>query len=443
MIGQAIIKASDFLCGWPLFILLMGGGLYLFIYSGAAPLRFYGRAIRSLGQKGSGEGQISSFQALMSTISSTVGMGNIAGVAIAIVVGGPGAIFWMWVSALLGMATKFFEGTLAIMYKGRDADGTLRGGPMYMLTEGISKKLKPLAILFSVAGLIGCLVLMQANQLAESMTRMFVVPLGAPDCTSVRLAVGFVIGAIVSVVVLGGIKRISSIASKLVPAMVGMYFLLVLVIIVMNIDLLPGVFRSIFEGAFNFKAGFGAMTAVALTGARRAMYVNEAGVGTASLMHGASRNDDPVREGLIAMIGPSIDSGLVCTLSAIPIIMADNFHVSGVEGLSVALGAYDILLPGFGQYLLMIMVMVFAFSTMFSYSYYGTSCVAYLFGEKYARYYVWFYLFMIVAASVLTLDVAVSLMDFAFGIMAFPTMLCLLWMSPRVRRKMNDTLFAK
>lgn len=437
-IGSAIVAFSDFICGYPLFILLMGGGLFLFIYSGAIPVRRFVTALKSLKTEKEGEGQISSFQALMSTISSTVGLGNIAGVAIALVVGGPGAIFWMWISAILGMATKFFEGTLAIMYKGRDAKGEVQGGPMYVITEGISPKLKPLACFFATAGMVGCLVLMQANQLAESISEIFVQPVfGVQDSFLVRLTIGLIVGGIVSYVVLGGIKRISKLATKIVPFMVACYFVIVFTIIVLNIDRIPYVFSSIIDGAFNAKAGVGALVATALTGARRAMYVNEAGVGTASLMHGASKNAEPCREGLVAMLGPFIDSGFVCTLTAIPIIMADNFHVEGVKGLTIALGSFDILLPVVGKYLLMIMVVIFAFSTMFSYSYNGSKCAAYLFGEKGAKYYRYFYLLLIVVASVLSLDVAVSIMDAAFALMAVPTMFSLLYLAPKAKKEMK------
>lgn len=437
-IGSGLAAFSDFICGYPLFILLIGGGLYLFLYSGAVPLRKFFTALRSVRTVKEGEGQISSFQALMSTISSTVGLGNIAGVAIALVVGGPGAIFWMWVSAILGMATKFFEGTLTIMYKGRDAKGVVHGGPMYILTEGISPKLKPLACFFSAAGMIGCLVTMQANQLAESLSEVIVQPVfGVEDTFAVRLVIGLIVGAIVSYVVLGGIKRISQLASRMVPFMVGCYFLLVFTIIVLYIDRVPSVFAAIFEGAFNARAGFGAIVAAALTGARRAMYVNEAGVGTASLMHGASRNAEPCREGLVAMLGPFIDSGFVCTLSAIPIIMAGNFQVEEVKGLSIALDSFDMLLPVVGKYLLMLIVVVFAFSTMFSYSYNGTRCAAYLFGEKGEKYYRYFYLALIVVACTISLGDVVSIVDVSFAFMAFPTMISLLWLSPRVKAEMK------
>ena len=431
--SDIIATVSDFVCGYPLFILLIGGGLFLFIYSGFVPLRKFGASIKALGHKSDGEGQISSFQALMTTISSTVGMGNIAGVAIAICMGGPGAIFWMWVSALLGMATKFFEGTLAIMYRGRDENGNVKGGPMYMMTEGVSPKLRPLAVFFAFFGMIGCFCVMQANQLTESITTVFTEPMGIATTLPVKLIIGVVMASLVAVVVVGGIDRISKLATKIVPFMVSVYFLLVLIVIVLYIDRLPGVFSQIVSSAFDFKAGFGAVAGIAIIGARRAMYVNEAGVGTASLMHGASKNSDPVREGLVAMLGPAIDSGLVCTLTAIPIIMAGNYEVEGVKGLAIALNSYEALLPGWGKYMLMVVVTFFAFSTMFSYSIYGIKCASYLFGDKNGQMYKYLYLAVILLSCVASLSTVVSIMDFAFAMMAFATMSTILYLSPRVK----------
>ncbi|MBO7372135.1 MAG: alanine:cation symporter family protein [Bacteroidales bacterium] len=434
---EFIINLSDFICGYPLFCWLIGGGLFLFVRSRAVPLRRLGAAVRSLrSSKQSGAGQITSFQALMSAISATVGMGNIAGVAIALVVGGPGAIFWMWVSALLGMATKFFEGTLTIMFKGRNDKGEVRGGPMYVITQGLGARFRPLAVMFSCAGLVGCLSVMQANQFVEAVTTVF-APASAGSFW-LRFAIGLVMTAIVASVVLGGITRISKVASKMVPAMVTLYFLLVAAVIVLHFRQIPSVFASIFEGAFSLRAGLGALAGVALTGARRAMLVNEAGVGTAMMMHGASRNAEPVREGFVAMLGPAIDSGLVCTLTAMPILIADSYHVEGVKGLAVALQSFDVLIPVAGKYLLMVLVTVFAFSTMFSYSYYGRTCSEFLFGRDKARYYDWFYLAMILVASVITLDVAVSIMDMAFALMSVPTMIAIFKLSPKVVQALKD-----
>jgi alanine or glycine:cation symporter, AGCS family len=438
-IESFIVALSDFVCGYPLFFLLIGGGLFFLIYSGFVPFRYYVRAIRSLRDKDDSQpGQISSFEALMSAIAATVGMGNIAGVAIALTMGGPGAIFWMWVSAVVGMATKFFEGSLTIMYRGKDSQGVLQGGPMYMITKGLGDKWKPMAVAFSVFGLIGTLCIMQANQLTEAVITTFTTPAGIENTIELRFIIGVIICIIVSVVVLGGIKRIAKISAKVVPMMVGMYFLLVLYIICTNISVVPGVFESIFAGAFSLKAGIGGLAGVALIGARRAALVNEAGVGTASMMHGASKNNKPIKEGLIAMIGPSIDSGLVCTLTALAILIKGNYDVEGVKGLEIALNSFEAAIPGYGSYLLMIVVFIFAFSTMFSYSYYGVKCTSYLFGAKNGKYYNYFFLLMLIVAAIIPLKSAVGLIDLAYALMAFPTMITLFLLAPNVKRAMKE-----
>lgn len=439
-ISQAIINISDFVCGVPEFLLLIGGGLFLFVYSGAVSVRRLPWAIRELRKKqandgGKQKGQISSFQALMSAIAATVGLGNIAGVAIAVAIGGPGVVFWMWVSALVGMTTKFFEGSLAIMYRGKDTAGETQGGTMYMITEGLGKKWRPLAIAFTIFGMVGTLCFMQANQLTESIITVSGI---APTFTT-KFIIGVVMAAIVAFVILGGIGRIAKAASRIVPIMVVFYFLMVLAVVLLNLHLVPAVFTSIFEGAFSFKAGFGAFVFVALTGAKRAAFVNEAGVGTASMMHGASKNNQPVREGLIAMLGPLIDSGIVCTLTSIPIIMASHSGLALADdaGLSNALGAFDMLLPHVGLYLLMAIVFFFAFSTMFSYSYYGLKCTNYLFGAKNAKYYNYYYLVMIVVAAVIKLTLLVGIMDLAFAGMAVCTMFTLIRLAPKVKEQMK------
>ena len=452
-IGNGIAAFSDFICGYPLFFLLIGGGLFFLFYAKFAPLRYYGRAIGALRVKEDGAaGQISSFEALTSAIAATVGMGNIAGVAVALSIGGPGAIFWMWVSAIVGMATKLFEGTLAVMYKGKDDAGETQGGPMYMITQGLGPKWKPLAVFFSIFGLIGTLCVMQANQLTESITTLFFTP--EQNTVTLRFIIGLVICAIVSAVVIGGIRRISKIATKLVPTMVALYFLLVLYILIRHIGLVPGVFRDIFVGAFTPRGalggGIGSIIMIALTGVRRAALVNEAGVGTASMMHGASKNSEPVREGLVAMIGPSIDSGLVCTLTALAILIGASLDPSllpeaegmgSMEGLKLALNAFNAAIPGVGNYLLFVMVILFAFSTMFSYSYYGQKCTGFLFGARFASYYNYFFLAMLVVAAIIPLKVAVSLIDAAYALMAFPTMFTLFCLAPKARREM-DRYFA-
>lgn len=443
-LGEWIIWLSDTLCNYPEFLLLIGGGLFLFCYSGAISLRRLPQAIKELSKKqaadsGKETGQISSVQALLSAIAATVGMGNIAGVAIALSLGGPGVIFWMWVSALVGMSTKFFEGTLSIMYKGKDDKGETQGGPMYIITKGLGEKWKPMAIAFSVFGLIGTLCFMQANQLVESVTTVFTTPMGIENTPMLRFIMGIVMVVIVGGVILGGIKRIAKFAASIVPTMVIIYLIMVIVIMVMNYKAIPGVFASIFEQAFSLKAGFGAMVGVAVIGARRAAFVNEAGVGTASMMHGASKNTEPVREGLIAMLGPAIDSGLVCTLTAIPILIAGNYvGLDDPKGLYVALGAWGQLLPHVGHIMLMIIVFFFAFSTMFSYSYYGQKCTSYLLGADRGKYYNYFYLAMIVVAAVVPLKVVVGVMDLAFFFMACCTMTTIITLAPKAKKAAHE-----
>jgi AGCS family alanine or glycine:cation symporter len=452
-LGNLIIEASEILCGYPLFILLIGGGLFLLISSGFVSLRRLPAALKELRRKSDAKnGQISSVQALASVVAATIGMGNIAGVAIALVMGGPGAIFWMWVSAIVGMSTKYHEGVLAIMYKGKDDQGRPQGGPMHIIERGLGSKWKPLAKFFAVAGMFGTMCIMNANQLTEAFMATFTTPegiahssllsgvgqlLNLDNVLSFRLLFGIAIAVIVAAVILGGIKRIAKVASWLVPFMVGIYFLMVLYIIVTHIEQVPGVFASIFREAFNIKAGFGALVGIAIIGARRAALVNDAGIGTASIMHGASRNNQPVREGLIAMLGPSIDSGLVCTLTALAILLCGNIDVEGVKGLEVASKAFANAIPA-GEYLLMFVVTCFALSSMFSYSFYGTTCASYLFGSKRGKYYVFVFLASLIIFAVVPLEAAVGACDLFYALMAFPTMFSVLMLSKKVRHATKE-----
>ncbi len=437
-IANAITNFSDML-GMPLFLLIIGGGLFFLIYSGFVPFRYYLRAIKSLkGGDSDAPGQISSFEALSSAIAATVGMGSISGVAVAITMGGPGAIFWMWVSAVVGMATKFFEGSLTIMYKDKDSEGTFQGGPMYVITKGLGPKWRPMAIFFSIFGLIGTLCLWQANQLTEAITSILLKQTSLQGGFYLNLIIGIVICLLVSIVVLGGIKRISKVASKVVPTMVALYFILVGYIIVTNLSSVPSVFSQIFSEAFNFQAGAGGILGSAvIIGVRRAMLVNEAGVGTASMMHGASKNNQPVKEGLVAMIGPSIDSGLICTLTAIAILINGDYQIGTTQGIEIAMNSFERSIPGLGSYLLMVMVVIFAFSTMFSYSYYGVKCTNFLFGAKYANYYNYFFLFMLIIGAVVSLDIVVGVVDSAYALMAVPTMVSMFILAPKVKKEMK------
>ncbi len=456
-VGETMINTlADFLCGYPLFILLIGGGFFLFFHSGMVSLRCLPASLRVLREKqtrSSGE-QISSLEALASVVAATVGMGNIAGVAIALVMGGPGAIFWMWVSALVGMSTKFHEGVLTTRYKTNTSDGRIAGGTMYMIDRGLGARWHWLAVTFAVAGMFGTLCIMNANQLTEALMTTFASPESlasnhvvsymaetssiAPD-TLMRLLIGVAIALTVTLVTIGGIRRIASVASWLVPFMVVVYFMLVTYIIISNIGQVPGVFRSIFAEAFNLRAGWGALAGIAIIGARRAALVNDAGVGTATIMHGASSNNSPVREGLVAMLGPGIDSGFVCTLTALALLLCGDFS-SGADGslrgLSIAVDAFGRAIPG-GEYMLMAIVLCFALSSMFSYSFYGTRCASYLFGERAGRCYLWFFIATLVVFAVIPLGMAVGFCDLFYALMAFPTMITLLMLRKEVREEIR------
>lgn len=449
-IGKYIVAVADFLCGYPLFFLLIGGGLYLFLSSGLVSLRRLPSALKELRTKNdSKNGQISSAQALAGVIAATVGLGNIAGVAIALVMGGPGAIFWMWVSAIVGMATKYHEGVLAIMYKGTDDAGRPQGGPMHIITRGLGVRWTPVARFFAVAGLFGTLCIMNANQLTEAVITTFSTPdgvassgflssagamLGLENLSVYKLIVGCAIAAVVAIVILGGIRRIANVASVMVPFMVGVYFLMVLYIILTRLGDVPGVFARIFSEAFNLRAGIGALAGIAIIGARRAALVNDAGIGTASIMHGASRNNSPVREGLIAMLGPGIDSGLVCTLTALAILLCvpEVQQIEGVQGLAVAMTAFSRGIP-YGEYLLMFVVICFGMSSMFSYSFYGSTCASYLFGSRRSRWYVYAFILSLIVFAVVPLEAAVGMCDLFYALMALPTMVTIILLSGRVR----------
>lgn len=435
---ETLTAVADTLCGLPLFILLIGGGLILFLGSGALPLRRLPDALRLLREKPSSDnsgvaaGQISSVKALAAVVAATVGMGNIAGVAIALVTGGPGAIFWMWVSAIVGMASKYHEGVLAIAYRSTSADGSTRGGPMYIIRNALSPRWWWMASCFAVAGMIGTLCIMNANQLTEAVLATTGID---PDTNlAARVVTGMAIASLVALVVLGGIRRIASVASVMVPAMVGLYFVMVTYIIVTHIGALPSAIASIFSEAFSLRAGWGALIGVALIGARRAMLVNDAGVGTASIMHGESRNPSPVREGLVAMLGPAIDSGFVCTLTALALLLTVDFGAlepGSVKGLALAMEGFDSAIP-FGRWMLMAVVGCFALSSMFSYSFYGNRCAAYLFGPKGAKLYTHFFILSLILFASVPLTAAVAMCDMFYFFMALPTMTMLLLLRKRV-----------
>ena len=431
--------------GWPLVVLLGGGGIFFIIYSGFTPFRYFGHAIQVLRGKyddPDDPGDINHFEALASALAATVGLGNISGVAVAIATGGPGAVFWMWVSAFLGIATKFFTCTLSIMYRGKDSEGDVQGGTMYMVTEGLGKNWKPLAGLFSVAGLFGALPIFQANQLTQVLRDVIYIPNGWVTEQAHFMGdfiTGAVILVIVSVVIFGGIKRIGKVASRMVPAMVVLYVSVILVILAVHIEVIPYYLKLIVTDAFSAESAMGgALGSLIVVGFKRAAFSNEAGIGTATLAHGAAKTKEPVREGLVAMLGPAIDTLLVCTMTALAILVTDVWKTGQENGITLTASAFQEALGTAGPIILVFCVAIFAFSSLFTYAYYGTKCLGFLAGADKQHYYNYFYVFSIILGAVATIDSVINLIDGMFVLMAIPTVFTALMLAPKVKAAAKD-----
>lgn len=437
-IEPVLAAFSDLAWGPPLLVLLIGGGVFFLIYSRFLPFRYLGMAIDVLRgkQDGPSEGQIKPYEALSTAIAATVGMGNISGVAVAIAMGGPGAIFWMWVAAVIGMATEFFTAALAVMYRGKDAQGGTLGGPMYVIEVGLGKKWRPLAVFFSLAGMVGALPLFQANQLTQSLHALFLNRLGFAENDFSHAITGVLMAAGVGAVILGGISRIGSVAGKLVPVMVGVYGLAVLAILCFHLPDIPAAFQMIFSDAFTGDAVMGgSVGSLIVMGIRRAAFSNEAGIGTTAIAHGAARTNEPIREGLIAMLGPAIDTLVVCTCTALAIIVTGAFRQQHLSGIALTASAFEGTLGTMGWISLGFSVAVFALTTMFSMSFYGVTCCVYLFGPKSRRIYLGFYLGSILFGAVASMQAVINLIDGMYALMAFPTMISALLLAPKVMER--------
>lgn len=429
---------------WAMLILLIGGGLFLAFYSKFLPYRYFGHAIAITSGKyenKEAKGDVSSLQALSSAVAATVGLGNISGVAIAIYLGGPGVIFWIWMTALLGMVIKFYSCSLAIMYRGEDSEGKLQGGPMFYITQGIGKKAKPLAIFFCVAGLFGFLGVFTANQFTQTFMNVVnpdenLMLLGEFNW---KLLIGIVLALITSFVIFGGLKKIAKVATTIVPFMVLLYFLAVVVVMFMNASEIVPSLKLIFVEAFNFKTAVtGGFWGLVILGVRRAMFSNEAGLGSAPMYHGQSKTKVPVKEGLVAMLGPFIDTIVVCTLTAVVIILSGAYLEAESNGIIMTLIAFKKSLFGVGDVLLMIIVAAFALSTLFTYSYYGVKCLSFLTNAKIGRFFNWYFVGTIVFAAVASVDLVINLIDLAYALMVIPNMIAVLWLAPKVNQSAKE-----
>ena len=433
---------------WPMFILLIGGGLFLVFYSRFVPYRFFGHAIAITAGKyddKNARGEVSSFQALSAAVAATVGLGNISGVAIAIHDGGPGVVFWIWMTALLGMCIKFYSCSLSIMYRGTDSEGKLQGGPMFYITQGMGRYAKPLATFFCICGLFGFLGVFTANQFTE--TFMSVVEpqetLYAGSEFAWKLGIGIVLALITAWVIFGGLTKIAKVASAIVPFMVVLYLLAVLVVMGMNSSEVIPALKMILTEAWNFETAVtGGFWGLVIIGIRRAMFSNEAGLGSAPMYHGQSKNEEPVREGLVAMLGPFIDTIMVCTFTAVVIILS-GAYLEDSSGIVMTLTAFERTLFEVGDDLLMVIVTAFALSTLFTYSYYGVKSLSFLTNARIGKYYNWFFVIMIVFAAVASLELVKNLIDLSYALMVIPNMIAVLYLAPRVNKAMIKYLKEK
>ncbi|MDP5081606.1 MAG: alanine:cation symporter family protein, partial [Winogradskyella sp.] len=344
-------------------------------------------------------------------------------------------------------STKFFTCTLAILYRGKDSAGEIQGGPMYFIMEGLGKSWKPLAVFFSFCGLLGALPVFNVNQLTQALNDILLIPNGVEVGLKSNLVIGVILVSITSLVILGGIKRIGNVASRLVPGMVILYFVLVTIILVAHSDVLVYYLKLIFTDAF--AANYypkddtflgGVLGALILHGIKRGAFSNEAGIGTAPMAHGAAKTDEPIREGLVAMLGPAIDTLIVCTLTALAILVTGVWETTSDNGVSLTASAFADVMPTYGKYALLVCIAVFSMSSLFSYSYYGTKCMSFLFGADKKHYYNYFYILSILLGATTSLSMMINLIDGVFALMAIPTMIATIILAPKVITEMKAYL---
>jgi AGCS family alanine or glycine:cation symporter len=419
--------------GTPLVALLLGGGCFFIIASRALPYRYMGHAIAILRGRydtPDANGEISHQQALAAALSNTMGLGNIAGVALAIVAGGPGAVFWMWMSAIVGIATKFFTCSLGVMYRGKDSLGNLQGGPMYVIREALPRPYYPLAVLFSLAGLIGTLPIFQANQLT-ALIQDTVLAGTAPEWAP--LAIGIVIAIVVGSVIFGGLPRVAKVAVALLPTMVLVYLAMTMWVLANHLPDIPRVLATIFTEALSPTAVGGGFLGVMLIGISRGAFSNEAGVGTEVMAHSAAKTDEPIREGMLATLGPVFDTLVVCTCTALVILLAGNWQSPGdMSGITLTADAFRSEMGNAGLITLGFVALILSTTTMFAGWYFGAKCFGFLVGAKWQPYFRWFFIAAVVFGATVSIDVVFNLISASYGIMAIPTMVSAIVLAPRV-----------
>ena len=430
---------DDFVWGPPLLVLLVGTGIYLTIRLGLLQIIRLPKAFKLIFAEDKGEGDISSFAALATALAATVGTGNIVGVATAIKTGGPGALFWMWIAAFFGMATKYAEGLLAIKFRTLDDQGNVSGGPMYYITHGFKGKwqtiAKPLAYFFAFAGVLvawlGIGTFSQVNSITASLQNSFD---WSPKIVSVILAL------ITAAIIFGGIQSISKVSEKVVPFMAAIYILAALVVIFTNFNQLLPVLEMVFQSAFTGKAavgGFAGATVMAAMrlGIARGVFSNESGLGSAPIAAAAAKTEEPVEQGLISMTGTFIDTIIICTLTGLAILVTGQWS-STLEGAPLTQAAFSSVFGTFGEIALTVSLVLFAFTTILGWSYYGERCCEFIFkSTKFLPLYRLVFVAMVALGGYLTLDVVWKIADIVNGLMALPNLIALLVLSPIILKE--------
>ena len=431
MFEQIIDQINGFVWGPVMLTLLLGTGIFLTIGLKGMTISHIPYAFKQLfkGRQGSGDGEISPFNALMTSLSSTIGMGNIAGVATAIGLGGPGALFWMWCAAFVGMATKYAEAVLAVNYRETDEAGRKVGGPMYYIKNGLGDKWKWLGGAFALFGSLagfGLANTVQSNAVSQVLETNFNVP---------TVVSGMVMAVLVGGVLLGGIKRIASVAGKLVPFMAALYMTATFIILVMNAPAIPAAIILVVDSAFNGAAATGGFAGATLMlalrmGIARGIFSNEAGLGSAPIAHAAAETNSPVRQGTIAMLGTFIDTLIICTMTGLVLIVTGVWS-GEPQGAAMTLAAFTGALP-YGDIILSLCVALFAFTTMLGWSYYGERCAEFLLGTRVITPFRVLWVIGIFVGTQMSLELVWKMTDALNGLMAIPNLIALLLLSPIV-----------
>ena len=432
LITDLIGQLNGIVWGWPMLILILGIGIYLSLGLKLFPILQLGSAFKLLwnGRSATGDGEIPPYQALMTAMSATVGTGNIAGVATAVFIGGPGALFWMWLTALFGMATKFAEAVLAVKYREKDENGAYVGGPMYYIKNGMGPKWAWLGTLFAIFGAIagfGIGNTVQSNSIAQVLEANFGFS---------PLVVGLVVMVAVGLVIIGGIKRIGKFTGAMVPFMAVAYVVSGLLILAMNADQIGSAFSLIIAHAFSPASATGGFAGASIVmairfGVARGIFSNEAGLGSAPIAHASAQTNDPVRQGLIAMLGTFMDTLVICTITGLVIIISGAW-TQGESGAALTSLAFGTVLPGWGSNIVAIGLAVFAFTTIIGWSIYGERCVEYLFGAKAVLPYRVLWVIAVPVGAALNLDFVWLVADTLNAMMAIPNLIALAALSPVV-----------